>query len=191
MDREAGASFSDRVCDLLTQITSGQCPITEDMIRNEADENNASVLSGLQLLWEDLNYQAERREVAEDELRRREARYRALYSQAKVCIWDCDLREVVRAIPDDESARASLLDSIDELRALFRRIELVSVNEQSLQQFRAADRDALSQKLGSLVVPESQPLVAGLVTALARGDHAFETEGVLQTLDGRPLHVIW
>ena len=190
MDRAAETTFADRVCELLTQLSSGQCPITDEMIQAEPDENNASVLSGLQLLWEDLNYQAERRAMAERELRQREARFRALFVQARVCIWDVDLSEVVAALPSDADGLAATLDSVEATRRAFAKAKLVGVNRQSLEVFAARDEAQLLEGLTDVIGEESHELMSSMLGALAGGARHFEEEGVLYALNGTPLRVI-
>ncbi len=191
MNQKADESFSNRVCALLLQLSSGKCPITEDMIRAETDENNASVLTGLQLLWEDLNYQAERRGVAERELRQREARYRGLFNQARVCIWDCDLTAIAEEVSRRSDDLESVLSSIEAERHMFAKAKLVAVNAQALVLFGAESQEQLADQLGMVVGERSEELLRAFFGALARREDNLEVEGVLYTLAGRPLRVVF
>ncbi|MEZ4447269.1 MAG: HAMP domain-containing sensor histidine kinase [Polyangiaceae bacterium] len=179
-------NFADRLCALLTQITSGTCPITEEMIQEEQDPNNASMLAGLQLLWEDLNYQAARRSVAEAELRAREARYRALFAQARVSIWDCDLEPVRKTLAEHPATTWTLGEAVDVIK----RARLTSVNHQTLSQFGVRTVGELQDRLDAIFTEASLDLLSHVLVNVAAGERRFETEGLLTTVAGAPMHVV-
>jgi signal transduction histidine kinase len=132
------------------------------------------------------------KDAAEDAARAvriREARFHALFSQAKVAIWDCDLAGLgaaLRQMSSDALERAS----ISELRELFASIAVIDVNGETLKRFGAPDTGTFIDGLPTLLVEQSRPMLQRLFTGLRNEERALEEQGVLQTFDGEQLHVI-
>jgi signal transduction histidine kinase len=187
----ADQTFADRICGLLLEISSGSCSITEEMIEAEPDENVAAVLAGLSMLWRDMCRQGELREEAERSLQAREARFRALFHNAKVAIWDCDLNDALRIIDAAGDDLEAHLASAGWLRRVFTVIRIRAVNRETLTRFGAKTYREFVARLGELVVPQSTEMLQAMVRSLAENRSHFEMHGVLASLHAEELHVVF
>lgn len=184
--------FAERVTNLLLELSGGHCSITEEMVEAESDPTMGAILLGLLMLWEDLKYQEERRSGAEVELKARGARLQALFDLARVSIWDCDLSEVMKCLRAYGSKLdATLARQPSLIRELAGGMNLREVNSHTLSTFGAKDLDHFQQQLGTIFTDASLPMLWQLWGALARGETQVELEGMLQSLDGRPIHVVF
>ena len=185
-------SIADRATNLLLELSGGACSITEEMIEQESDPNMGAILLGLLMLWEDLTYQSDKRSAAEAELRAREARLQALFDLARVSIWDCDLSVVMMRLREYGSKLdATLARNPSLIRELASEMTLREVNRHTFDTFGAKDLADFQQHLPSIFTDSSLPMLWQLWGALARGETQVELEGMLQTQDGRPLHVVF
>jgi hypothetical protein len=69
-------------------------------------------------------------------------------------------------------------------------VRIVDVNEATVRLFGAADKTALLKSLDRVFRADTREVFASELIALANGQRRFEADTALQTLDGRPLHVV-
>ncbi len=185
------AEFCERVCDVLHEISSGECSITEEGIEEHHDPNQRAVYTGLLMLHEDLLYQAERRAEAELELRRRQERQAALFDLAKVAIWDCDISHVLAQLKELGSDAVRRVADDDELiGVLLEKLTVNAVNREGLRMLAVANVKALSTRKVDLLDAESLPMFRALFRALAAGERRVELPGHLRAFDGATLNVV-
>jgi PAS domain S-box-containing protein len=138
------------------------------------------------------------RKRADAELRRSEARYRAIFEGARVGIWSADytgvkarLNELLAAA---ELAGAGAQDIAAYARAesgfmpdLLGRITDIEVNDALVRMTGARDRTDLIARVEEMLSPEATLPFSGLLQALLSQDDAYESETPFRTFAGEPL----
>ena len=134
--------------------------------------------------------EAEReRKRAEARLEEREGRYRELFNQVPVGVWEEDL-SAAKVIID-----ALVANGVEHLSAHFkahpegviacaRSIRVLDVNDTACEMLRAHDKDELLHNLDRVFLPESMDDFADELVQLAEGRKATLVEGWNGTLDG-------
>ncbi|MPZ10087.1 MAG: PAS domain S-box protein [Kiloniellaceae bacterium] len=136
-----------------------------------------------------------KRHEADAQLRSSEARYRAIFDNAQVSVWEEDFSDVAALLDGLRAAGVEDLRSHLEahpecLRDAIRRVRVKAVNAHSVKLFEAANEDSLLGSLGDIFVPETVPIFVEELLALWEGRRRLESEAVVQTLKGRRLDVI-
>ena len=137
---------------------------------------------------------AERHEIHE-RLRSSEARYRAVFDNAQVSVWEEDLSDVVGFLEGLRAAgvtdlRAHLQAHPDCIRQALDRFRITGVNAYTLELFEAEHEDALAQSLDAIIVPETEQILVEELVALWEGRRRFEGETVLRSLTGRRIDAV-
>ncbi|HKX03506.1 MAG TPA: PAS domain S-box protein [Methylomirabilota bacterium] len=134
------------------------------------------------------------RKQAEAKLRESERRYRYVFDATGVSICEKDFSEVKRAIDDLRSQGvrdfrnycATHPDFVERAIVL---AKTVDVNDVLVRLFGARDKDEILGALPRIWVPESRQVFVEVLVALAEGRASYETETVIQTLNGERLLV--
>jgi len=135
------------------------------------------------------------RKRAELAQRESEERCRALFESTAVSIWEEDFTAVKAALD------ALAAEGVRDFRAYFREhpervaeavrmVRVVDVNAASLRLFGAREKRELLESLDAIFVPETLPAFVEELVAIAEGRTLLESEAVVQTLQGRRLHVL-
>jgi PAS domain S-box-containing protein len=151
----------------------------------------AGSLSGAVNVLVDL---AERHEIHE-RLRSSEARYRAIFDNAQVSVWEVDFSEVLdfldklraRGVTDLAAHLAAHPDCA--VQALSRR-RITGVNAYTLELFEAQSEDNLLEALERVRLPETQRILPEQLACLWEGRRRFESDTVLRSLKGRRMDVV-
>ena len=137
-----------------------------------------------------INTELERRVLARTaELSRSEARFRGLFEDVPLSIWEEDFSAVRQNI---EKLRAS---GIEDLAAYFdehpeavaenaERVRVLDVNKATLEMFQAESKDELLEDLSKVLGPDSVTPFKEELLALAQGKTFFENETVNYTVHG-------
>ncbi len=134
------------------------------------------------------------RKSAEDRIRNSEARYRRIFDNARVSLWEQDFSEAADFL---DSIRAEgvtdpcayFASRPDRLREAVRRVRTEDVNAFTLKLFEADRKELLLGSLADVFVPETMPVFLELLSTLWKGGHCFESGIVMQTLRGRRLEL--
>ena len=128
------------------------------------------------------------RKTRERELQTERDRYRSLFENNPLVIWEQDfstvmetVREIDAEVPD---LKAYLLDNPAELDRLSERIEVIDVNRNALDYYDAPSKDALTERLDEIMTEVSREVLAAQWAALADGATRFRSETVARTLSG-------
>ncbi|MGH9195482.1 MAG: PAS domain S-box protein, partial [Acidimicrobiia bacterium] len=133
---------------------------------------------------------------AESALAENEFRYRTIFETAGVSLWEEDFSTVRQMLKD---LRAK---GVKDLREYFREhpefvekaiaaVKILDVNEHSVRLFGARNKGELMRSLGDIFLPETMEAFQEELLVLESGSRFFESETVVNTLDGQRLHVMF
>jgi PAS domain S-box-containing protein len=136
------------------------------------------------------------RKRAEEAMRESERRYRTIFHSAAVSILEADISEVKRALARLQAdgvtdVRRYLADHPEFVRWALTSMQILDINETCLKMFGADDRRALMGSLDSIFLPETRQVLSEELVALADGRSAFESETIVQTLQGQRLNILY
>ena len=150
---------------------------------------NIVAVGGIELdITERKHDEAELAKLA-DEISANEARFRSLFEDSPVSVWEEDYSQV-RVVLDE------IMESgVTDLRAHFQvnpglatelgaLVRVVDVNQATLDLYRATTKDELLGSLGLVLGEASDPDIADQLATLAEGHRRFESETVLYRLNG-------
>jgi len=132
----------------------------------------------------DISHRKER----ERELEQQRDRYRSLFENNPLIIWEEDYSEAMEYL-DALAAEVSdvetyLLENPDEMTQLMERIDIIDVNQNAISSYEAPSKEALINNMDQLFVEESTQVFAAQWAALADGETRFRAETVSRTLSG-------
>jgi len=131
---------------------------------------------------------------AEEALRQGESRFRSLFENSPVSLWEEDFSavgEYLKAIRREggENLAAYFALHPEAVAECARRIRILDVNQATVQLYKAAGKEELLGNIAKVFGEESfEPFREELV-ALGEGRMSFEAEGVNRSLDGEKLYV--
>jgi len=123
-----------------------------------------------------------------------EDRYRSLFTECPVSLWEEEIGELVAHLAALRAAgvtdlRAHLTAHPEEVARCAGLIRVVAVNRATLTLYEAPDEQALLAGLASIFTEESLPAFRDIVIAFDEGKRSFETEAVNRSLAGKRLHL--
>src|SRR6267142_1189888 len=133
---------------------------------------------------------------AEAEVRESERRYRYIFQSTGVSIWEQDFSQVKDAIDDLKAKgvqdfRQYLATHPAFVQQAISMVKIIDVNAATVKLFEAQSKDELLVSLHKIFLPEAEEMFAGELIAIAEGGTNFESETVLQTLNGDKLTVLF
>jgi len=134
------------------------------------------------------------RKRAEAALRESQARYRALFEDSPISLWEEDFSAVKQRI---EALRRQ---GVTDFRAFFEAhpevvvegmaaVKIVDVNNATLRLLGAGSKAELLADLSRIIPPEARPLFQNELVQIAEGRKEFEWESVNRTLAGKMIDV--
>jgi len=134
------------------------------------------------------------RKQAEEELRASEARYRSLFENAPISLWEEDLSAAKDYV---DGLRATGVTEFERYfaehpKALAHCVDLVKVldvNQTTLKVFDAPDKPSLLKGLGEIFTEESYPAFQQKLVALSQGVSSRFGQTVRRTLKGELRHL--
>jgi len=135
-----------------------------------------------------------RREEAEKSRRLSERRFRAIFEDAPISLWEEDFSEVKayvdgikeKGITDIE---AYLEEHPEEIGHCISLVKVIDINRTTLDMFGVADKDQLLGNLDKIFGVESVEVFRQELIALSKGETVFESEGINYNLQGDIIHV--
>jgi PAS domain S-box-containing protein len=132
---------------------------------------------------------------AEQALRASEERYRSLFEDSPLSLWEEDvtaLNDYLKSLRSSGTTdlRAYFADHPEEVLKCVRMIKVITVNRASLYLFEAPDQTTLLHDLSRVFTAESLAAFQEIMVALSEGAQLYECETSHQTLKGRTINVI-
>lgn len=144
------------------------------------------VMSGIILV---LLFNISKRKMMEQELRASQEKYRSLFEDSPVSLWEEDFSQVKNYF--DQLALSGVEDLPQHIGAhpevaleCAKKIQIVDVNRATVELFRARTKEELIGGLDKVLAPGSEVEIQKELMALARKQTVFETEVLNRTLDG-------
>jgi PAS domain S-box-containing protein len=135
------------------------------------------------------------RKEAERRLIESEARFRGIFDNARVAIWEEDfsgVRDLLERLRGQGVAdiRAFLFEHPEIVREAVGLVRVLNVNDYTVELYEAPNKDALLVSLERIFVPETLPVFLEEMVALWDGRRRFESEAQVRTFSGRPLEIL-
>jgi two-component system, cell cycle sensor histidine kinase and response regulator CckA len=132
---------------------------------------------------------------AEEALRESEARYRDLFDNSPVSLWEEDFSKVKELLDDLRSSgvsdlRAHLNAHPDVVAHCIQLIDIVDVNKATVDLYEAESKDEILGSLDKFVVDDSVRDLREEISALYEGKRALESEIVGRSLTGKLLDCV-
>ena len=123
-----------------------------------------------------------------------EQRFRSIFKNAGVSLWEEDFSGVMAAVED---LRAQGITDFDRyfrehpefVTRAMEAIRVLDVNEATVEMFEARNKRELLGSLPRIFNPESMPVFRAELSAVAAGRPFFEAEALLSTVRGNPVNV--
>jgi PAS domain S-box-containing protein len=136
------------------------------------------------------------RKLAERAVTENEQRYRTIFENAGVSLWDEDFTAVWemisglrrRGVKDLRKYLKSHPEFVDKAIAA---VAIRDVNEHSVKLYGARDKTELLESLSKVFLPETNDVFIEELVALEKGERFFESEATVGTIDGRRLRVLF
>lgn len=132
------------------------------------------------------------RKRATEKLRRSEVKFRNLFNQTPIALWQLDTRAArilldalhVAGVTDLEAYVAANPEFLPEVLG---KLKVTEINDAALKLFGATDRDVLRPKMLSLWLDTADLL--GATSARAAGERNYSVETRIRTLDGKTVDI--
>ncbi len=132
------------------------------------------------------------RKRAEDALRGSEARYRSLFEDSPISLWEEDFSEVKQYLDKlrDQgiaNLRAYFDRNPDELTKCGPMVKVTNVNEATLRLYEATSKDELLGGLSQVLDEDSREVFKDELVALIEGAQHYEAETAQRTMQGKKI----
>jgi PAS domain S-box-containing protein len=143
----------------------------------------------LRAINKSLQHEIAERVRAEAALRESEARYRSLFEDSPISLWEEDFSEVKKYIDDLRNAGVSdFREYFEEHPEAVARcagmVKILDTNQATLELFKASGKEEIYKGLNTVFGEEAFDVFREELIALAKGRTRFESEAIQQTLTG-------
>ncbi|MFX1283645.1 MAG: PAS domain S-box protein [Promethearchaeota archaeon] len=131
--------------------------------------------------------------LSKEKLKRSEERYRMLFNESPISLWELDGSEVKHYIDNLISDGITDLQEYfeihtEEVKKLLKKVKILDINSATLKLYKAKRKEDLLQDLSVVFGEESFPAFKDII--LSEGKQAYEIETVNYTLKGDKIHVL-
>lgn len=135
------------------------------------------------------------RKEAEDILIQSEQRFRSLFHNSPISMWEVDFSGLRRFIEDlgytNPDELRIFLERMPELEKEFPALlKIIDVNQATLALFKAKDLELLKANFEHIFIDQSVAAIRAIIMAFYKGNREFETEITHRNLDGFLLHTV-
>jgi two-component system, cell cycle sensor histidine kinase and response regulator CckA len=132
--------------------------------------------------------------AAQMRIRESEERYRTLFDESPVSLWEEDFSGIKRHIDRLRSLGVTDLDehfraNPDELADCIEAVRVVDVNRATLALYGAENRSQLLAGLDRIIGQDGHEVFRQSIISLARGERTWRSEGINYKLDGEPIRL--
>jgi signal transduction histidine kinase/sensor domain CHASE-containing protein len=130
--------------------------------------------------------------IAEQKLKVSERKYRHLFNESPVALWEEDFSDVVKLLSENGLSGKPEKDIIeyfnkwpDQLPQYARLVKVKSVNDECFRQYKLGSKEELLQNLSQYI--SQQPTVTTvkyILAAICSGKHQFKSESTFRTAEG-------
>jgi len=138
------------------------------------------------------------RKQAELDLMESEQKYRQLFEDAPISLWEKDFSIIKHWLNNREDLPSDNLESYflerpEMVRKLFQKVKILDVNQRTLKLYKEEHKNSLIKGLNSIFTEHTWKDFARSLAAIARGDQNFTAETRHKTLDGeiRDVSIHW
>jgi two-component system cell cycle sensor histidine kinase/response regulator CckA len=134
------------------------------------------------------------RKLAEVSLATSRDRYQRIFNSVTVSLWEEDFsvaKETIDRLKEQgvRDFETYFEDHPEVVAKISREIVIRDVNERTLALYGAKDKENLLGSLDKIFTPETLPMLARQLVAIAAGHHSLEEEGVNRKLNGELIHI--
>ena len=127
---------------------------------------------------------------AERALRESESRFKSLFNESPISLWEEDF-SAVRTYLDGLGSKEQVLDLLandpEILNTCMERIKILDVNQATLDLYNADSKDELLAGLSNILVEESLAAFRRELVALVNGESSYDCEILQQKMDGEQI----
>jgi PAS domain S-box-containing protein len=158
-------------------------------------------INAVVITWEEkpatLNFLTDitERKSSEEKLRRSEERFRNIFENSPIPLWEEDFAEVKKFIDGlrakgVKDTRQYLEDHPNVVVNCVKRVKVIDVNNAACELFKAKSKEELQRGLDNTFTEESYRAFREELICIAEGRTVFESEALTKTLKGDKKHVV-
>jgi len=134
------------------------------------------------------------RRQAERAIKESEVRYRTLFENSPISLWEEDFSEVKRYLDDLKKSgikdfKKYFDDNPSEVRKVIGKVKMLDVNKATMALYGAKNKEEMINRKNDIFPDESLDKIKDGIIAITKGKKRIDLELVNHTLDGRVLQV--
>jgi PAS domain S-box-containing protein len=134
--------------------------------------------------------------AAEEALQAGERRFRGIFENVAVSLLEEDFSGVLAAMEELKGRGVTdlpawLKEHPEFVQQALGLVRVLDVNEATMRLFQARSKGEFLERFPDIFGPESQPVLAGMLAAVAEGRPQFESEASLKTLRGDRVYIFF
>jgi PAS domain S-box-containing protein len=140
------------------------------------------------------NHDITEQQMAEFTLAESEKRYRSMFEDSSISLWEEDFSEAKKFIDDlrDQGIKdisAYFCDHPDQFKECVSKVKVLDINKAGLTMYKARDKESLIKRANRIFQKADPHLIIDELQALADGAMSYDGEGVNRDLEGNSMDV--